>query len=60
MEELQQCIENELPPEGEWFHDGHEKFSDAAKAMVDAGITTYDIKDILQNLYYAVMNEYEG
>lgn len=58
MLELQEWIENELPSDGEWFHDGCDTFIKSAKTMLNSGMSKSDIKEILRDLYSATAEEF--
>lgn len=58
MEELENWIETELPTDGEWWHSGYKSYIKAAKTMLSYGISEDEIKEILQSLYYATIEEY--
>jgi hypothetical protein len=60
MEEIKNWIENELPPEDEWWSDGYHQFIDSAEKMHKAGMSNELIKEVLQDCYTAVANEYGG
>ena len=60
MENLKYWIENELPYDGEWFHDGYDEFIDSAEKMLKAGMDEEQIKEIFSDCYKAVASEYGG
>ncbi len=57
-QDLKTFINEELPPDGGWWSDGHEAFEKAAKRMLKAGIGEQEIKEMFADLYAAVTTEY--
>ena len=55
---LEQWIMEELPIDGEWWHDGYDSFIESSTKMLAHGMSVEEIKEILQDLYSAVTNEY--
>jgi len=58
MKELTTFIENELPPEDEWWGNGAEVFKKVAKKLLKEGVSEVVIKEIFMDLYKAVAEEY--
>jgi hypothetical protein len=57
MKEIKKFI-MELPGENGWWHNGYETFIENAEALQSYNIHNDVIKSILEDLYYAVANEY--
>ncbi len=56
--ELQIWIVQGLPIDGEWYTTGYEVFLSKANKMKSLGVSEEDIKEILEELYHAVTQEY--
>ena len=56
QEELSRWICDEL---NDWWSDGHEDFETRAYRMLNFGMEVDTIKEILQDLFSAVQNEYQ-
>jgi hypothetical protein len=60
IDELEKFIKEELPENGEWFHDGWKIFLMEGWLMNKQGFDIDTVKTMLRNFYNAVKKEYEG
>ncbi len=58
MKELGKWILDELPNDGEWWHDGFDAFIKLAERLLELKMPVDEIKAHLQDIYSAVADEF--